>query len=186
MERDALIFWRDKYDAEEDLYNKGEEEELRAKIQKNQYVTKENLKRIVEWKFQGRLEGRQKRILKLLKNVDGEYIIGLSKLAFKVRDDKTRVKLFCTINGIGTALASTILTFYDPEKYGVFDIHAWRELFGKESKSLFTDMKNVIKFIETLREISQKAKLPCREIEKALFKKNKTEADYHGNWKASK
>ncbi|GAH72618.1 unnamed protein product, partial [marine sediment metagenome] len=56
--------------------------------------------------------------------------------------------------------------------YGVFDIHAWRELFGKEPKSLFTNMKNVFRFFERLREIALKIKFPCRDIEKALFKKN--------------
>lgn len=176
MDREFLIFWRDKYDREENLYNKGDEEELRRKFQENQYITKDDLIKTIEWKFQGRLTGRQKRILKILKPVDDEYIIDISKLVFKVSDDEKRVKLLCTINGVGTAVASTILTFYDPENYGVFDIHAWRELFGKETKSLFTDIKNVIKFFECLREIGKKTKLPCRDVEKALFKKNYDES----------
>lgn len=176
MDREFLIFWRDKYDREEDLYNKGDEEELRRKFQENQYITKDDLIKTIEWKFQGRLTGRQKRILKILKPVDDEYIIDISKLVFKVSDDEKRVKLLCTINGVGTAVASTILTFYDPENYGVFDIHAWRELFGKEPKSLFTDIRNVIKFFERLREIGKKTKLPCRDVEKALFKKNYDES----------
>lgn len=176
MDREFLIFWRDKYDREEDLYNKGDEEELRRKFQENQYITKDDLIKTIEWKFQGRLAGRQKRILKILKPVDDEYIIDISKLVFKVSDDEKRVKLLCTINGVGTAVASTILTFYDPENYGVFDIHAWRELFGKEPKSLFTNIRNVIKFFECLREIGKKTKLPCRDVEKALFKKNYDES----------
>lgn len=172
MNVESIIYWRDKYDREEDLYNKGEEEELRTNFQRNKYITKEDLIRVVKWKFQGRLEGRQKRILKFLNSVDDEFIIDLSRLAFKAKDDKKRVKLFCTIDGVGTAVASTILAFYDPEKYGVFDIHVWRELFGEEPKSLFTDMKNIFRFFERLREIALKTKLPCRDVEKALFKKN--------------
>ena len=176
MDKESIISWRDRYNKEEDLYNKGDEEELRSKFQENQYITKDDLIRIIEWKFQGRLTGRQKRILKILKPVDDEYIIDISKLVFKVSDDEKRVKLLCTINGVGPAVASTILTFYDPENYGVFDIHAWRELFGKEPKSLFTDIRNVIKFFEYLREIGKKTKLPCRDVEKALFKKNYDES----------
>jgi len=34
MERDSLIYWRDKYEREEDLYVKGDEEELRARFKK--------------------------------------------------------------------------------------------------------------------------------------------------------
>jgi len=126
----------------------------------------------VKWKFQGRLEGRQKRILKFLNTVDDEFIIDLSRLAFKAKDDNKRVQLLCTIDGVGTAVASTILAFYNPENYGVFDIHVWRELFGKEPNSLFTDTKNVFRFFERLREIALKTELTCRDIEKALFKKN--------------
>ena len=172
MNRESIIYWRDKYDREEDKYNKGEEEELRANFKKNKHLTKEDLIRVVKWKFQGRLEGRQRRILKFLNAVDDEFIIDLSRLAIKARDDKQRVKLLCIIDGVGTAVASTILAFYDPEKYGIFDIHVWRELFGEEPKSLFTDMKNVFRFFERLREIASKTKFPCRDVEKALFKKN--------------
>lgn len=60
MDRESIIFWRNRYDREEDLYNKGDESEIRAKFQKNKYATKEALIRVVKWKFQGRLEGRQK------------------------------------------------------------------------------------------------------------------------------
>lgn len=172
MNRESIIYWRYKYDREEDQYNRGEEEELRANFQKNKHITREDLIRLVKWKFQGRLEWRQRRILKFLNSVDDEFIIDLSRLAFKAKDDKKRVKLFCTIDGVGTAVASTILAFYDPEKYGVFDIHVWRELFGEEPKSLFMDMKNIFRFFERLREIALKTKLPCRDVEKALFKKN--------------
>jgi len=172
MNRESIIFWRDKYDREEDQYNKGEEEELRANFQKNKHITKEDLTRVVKWKFQGRLEGRQGRILKFLNTVDNEFIIDLSRLAFRAKDDKKRIQLLCTIDGVGTAVASTILAFYNPKNYGVFDIHAWRELFGKEPNSLFTDMKNIFRFFERLREIALKTKLPCRDVEKALFKKN--------------
>jgi hypothetical protein len=74
--------------------------------------------------------------------------------------------------GLGPALSSVILAFFDSEKYGVLDIHAWRELLGKEPDNVFTNNDNAIKFFEKLREISKTTRLPCREIEKALFKKN--------------
>jgi len=172
MNREEILRWRDKYDKEEDLYNKGVEEELRIKFNKNNCIDKNDLVRIVKWKFQGRLIGRQQRILKMLEGEDDDLITGVSKLAFHIKDDKKRVELLCTIDGIGTALASTILTFFDPANYGVFDIHAWRELFKKEPKSLFSDKKNVIRFFERLRQLSRKNELSCREIEKALFKIN--------------
>lgn len=172
MDKKAILFWRDKYDKEEYLYNKGDEEELRGKFRKNGHITKDDLRKIIGWKFQGRLEGRQKRILKFLDDVDGELIKDISRLAFENKDDKTRIKLLCVIDGVGPAVASVILAFYDPKNYGVFDTRVWRELFGKEPKDLFSNAKHIARYFERLREISTWAGLPARDVEKAHFKKN--------------
>jgi len=43
--------------------------------------------------------------------------------------DSYKVDSFCSLHGVGPALASTILTFYNPRDFGVFDIHVWRELW---------------------------------------------------------
>lgn len=177
MDKKAILLWRDKYDREEDVYNKGEEEELRGKFQKNKYITKEDLRKIIGWKFQGPLIPRGKIFLKYVKEADEEFVKDLSKLAFKTRNDETRIRLFCTIRGVGPAVASVILAFYDPENYGVFDIHAWRELFGKEPKDLFTSLKHASRYFERLREISRQLGLPARDVEKALFKKNYDESN---------
>ena len=72
---------------------------------------------------------------------------------------------------VGPAVASTILTFYNPKEYGVFDIHIWRELFGKEPKNLFTT-ENYLKLLAELRGLANKYGLDTRIVEKAFFKKN--------------
>lgn len=179
MKRDKILDYRKKYDEEEDKDKniKDVEEKLRAKFQKNQYITKEDLIRIVEWKFQDRVKGRRKIVLNYLKDVEGFFIEGVSRLVFKLNDDERRLKLLSVIKGIGVALASVILSFYDPQNYGVIDIHAWRELFEvKEPKDLFSNFKHAIKFFNKLREISAQTNLPCRDIEKALFKRNLDES----------
>ena len=57
--------------------------------------------------------------------------------------------------------------------YGILDIHAWEELFGKRPKSLFINNKYVLEYFKKLRKISIRTNLPCREVEKAYFKKDK-------------
>lgn len=172
MDRDTILFFKNKYDKEEYLYTTGEEEKLRKRLWKNKYLTKNDLVQIVKWKFQGKLIGRQKRLLKIIEGIDGLFVKNLSKLALKTDDEETRIKLFCVIKGVGTSLTSVILAFYDPNNYGIMDIHSWRELFGKEPKDLFTSNKHLIRFLSKLRQISRKVNLPCRDIEKALYKKN--------------
>ncbi len=176
MNKIELLWWKDKYDKEEDRYNKGDEEELRVRFQTNKFITQNDLERIIKWKFQGRLGGRQKRILKLQKDVEEPIITEVSKLAFESKDDGIRLHLLSYIKGVGNALSSVILTFYDPENYGILDIHSWRELFGKEPKDLFSSPRHVIRFFEEIRGISSHTGLSCRDIEKAIFKKNLDES----------
>ena len=172
MRKNDYIYWKKKYNNEEDTENKRIEENLRKKINKNKFLSKEDLILIIKWKFQGNLSGRQKIILNIIKNEEAFLIEGLSTLAFKSEKDEIRLKLLSCIKGVGNALSSVILAFYDPYKYGVLDIHVWREMFGKEPKDIFSNQKRAINFFNELRKISKKIGLPCREIEKALFKKN--------------
>jgi len=173
MDKKEIIFWRNKYDKEEDLYNKGLEEELRKRFQKRKLITKSDLIKIVKWKFQGRLLGRQKRVLNLLKDVKDSFVEEVSGLAFKGKDDKDRLRLLSSIKGVGNALSSVILTFYDPDNYGVLDIHVWRNLFGeKEPPDVFSNPEKAIKFFNKLRDVSSEIGLSCRDIEKAFFKRD--------------
>lgn len=172
MNKTEILFWKDKYNQEEDLYSKNDESELHEKFKKNQFVTKKDLVRIVKWKFQGRLIGRQKRILNLLADTEDSYIQEVSGLALKSDKDELKLKLLSSIKGVGNALSSVILTFNDPKNYGILDIHVWRALFGKEPTDVFSNHKHAIKFFNKLREITLKTGLSARDVEKAYFKKD--------------
>jgi len=184
MTKKEIIFWKNEYDKEEDLYDKGLEGRLGKKFQKNKLFTKSDLIEIVRWKFQSpRLLGRRKRVLSFIDRNKESTIREFSKLAFsRNKNDETKLKLLSSpnIKGMGNALASVILAFYNPKNYGVLDIHAWRELFdkkiGEEPKDLFSNHEKAIEFFNKLRGISSKTGLYCRDIEKALFKKNLDES----------
>jgi len=174
--KEDVLYWVDRYNKEEDVLDKTGESELRKKFQKNQYMTKIDLVRIVKWKFHHRLKGRQKAILNRLKDKNSS-IIEVSKKAFKEKDDGKRVKLLSSIKGVGNALSSVILAFYDPKNYGVLDIHAWREIFReREPPDVFSNPKQAVRFFMKLRVLSKATGLPCREIEKGMFKKNLDES----------
>jgi hypothetical protein len=172
LTKEELIFWKEKYDKENNSLNQTEEEQLRKSFQEKGFMSKEDFIRILKWKFQGRLVGRQKRMLNLIKDYDSRQIEQLSKKAFNSNQDEIRIDLLSQIPSIKNSLSSVILTFYNPQGYGILDIHSWRELFGKEPKDIFSNKKKVIIFFNKLREIAKETNLSCREIEKALFKKN--------------
>lgn len=160
--------WLERYNKEEDLYNTGLEGELRKKFNKNGFMTKDDLLRIVEWKFQI-MRGREQRIRNLLKAITDKDVQTISAAAFEVQDDELRFGLLMTIKGIGAAMASTILTFFDPDKYGIYDIHSWRGLM-KSKEPKVAAFKDVKKFLTSLRQEVQKCHLSCRDMEKAYFK----------------
>jgi len=181
LDKEEILFWASKYDQEEVAYSTGLEKDLGDKLRSTKELTKDELIQIVEWKFQGRLLGRRKIILNKLSGVDDSFIRKAVKESLNEQDERLRIKKlmgrFGGIPGVGLALASVILTFYDPKNYGVFDIHVWREMFGKEPKNLFGDLENLIEFLGKLREDSKRFNLDVRILEKAYFKKNLDESE---------
>lgn len=149
-----------------------QEKELGYKFRTRKELTKDDLVEVVKWKFDT-LAGRKKRILGLVARNEDKEIRRVTNLALSSpsSSDFYKVNTLCKIYGVGPSLASTILTFCNPKEYGVFDIHVWRELFGKEQGFLFTT-KNYLKLLDALRKIAKKCDLDVRVVEKALFKKN--------------
>lgn len=170
MNREEIIFWRDKYDREEDKYVTGTEEELRAKFRENRHATKEDLEKIIKWKFQGRLAGRQKMNLTRISRVEDWVIKKITGLAFEMPTDKLKLKLLTAIDGVGASVASVILTFYDPDNYGVLDFHAWHGLYNNDKK-IFTEQE-CLRYFKDLRAKAREVGLPCRDVEKAIFNKD--------------
>lgn len=171
MNKEEILCWKALYDVEEDLYNTGLEKELREKFQRNRFATKEDLRKIIEWKFQGQLKGRKSLNINRLNNFSAELIEGISKLVVTTDSDKTRLRLLTVIDGVGYSIATVILSFFDPQNYGVLDFHAWNAIFQDREKTF--GERECLKFIRELRKIAREVGLPCRDVEKALFKKDK-------------
>ena len=171
MDKAEILKWNAMYDKK---YAKWiiKEKELGDKFRKTKTITKADLVDIVWWKFEW-LKGRRNRILKLIEN-NTELEIFACGQVFNLtpKEDTFRIGLLDNLSGVGPALASVVLTFYDPRNYGVFDIHVWREFFGKEPKDLFATSKYYLKLLSELRAIGNKYDLNARTVEKAYFTKN--------------
>jgi len=95
----------------------------------------------------------------------------ITKTALKQIKDDDRIKTLREINGVGVALASTILTFYNPKEYCIYDIHVMRGVYGETPNNMFISNKHYLKLLQDLRMISVETKIPVRTIEKAYFKR---------------
>jgi hypothetical protein len=179
MDKEEILKWNRKYDKDHPWWVE-KEKELGDKFRKTKTLTKDDLRQVVDWKFK-ELVGRRKRVLGLVAKNDDKIIQRTCNQVFCLtsNEDSIRVKSLDNLHGVGPALASTILTFYDPKQYGVLDIHVWREFFGDEPANIniiFITAGYYLKLLSELRKIANKYSLDARTVEKAYFKKNLDES----------
>ena len=171
MDKKEILRWNQKYNIDHPWWTR-REKELGEVFRKSREVTKRDLLELVEWKFKT-VPQRKPRIIRLVEENSDSEIRSTTRAVFGLglESDSYKVNSLCALHGVGPALASTILAFYDPVNYGVFDIHVWREFFGKEPENLFTP-SNCLKLLTEMRKLSNKFQLNVRVVEKAHFKKN--------------
>ena len=172
LSKQEILQWAKKYDDEHPWWTL-KEKEIGNNIRANSEFGLETLKEIVEWKFKT-VPSRIVRINNLLKPCTDEDIRKVTRWALPlgIQHDNNKITALRKIKGIGVSLASTILTFYNPQDYCIYDIHVMREMYGELPKYPFTQNKHYLRLLQDIREMSTNHNLPARSIEKALFKKN--------------
>jgi hypothetical protein len=139
-------------------------------------MSEADLTRVVEWTFK-RDEAKKGRVLELVGRNSEASVTRVSSQAFNlpVNDDACRINCLLMLEGVSPVLASVILAFFDPKRYGVFNVYAWRALLGNEAPNLFS-AANYLKLLLALRKTAAKHNLDVRTVEKALFMKKMEEA----------
>lgn len=170
LTKEQILYWSQKYDQEHPWWS-NEEKRIRAKIHSENLFGLDILKDIIHWKFYT-IPWREKRILNYIQDYTDIEIRSISSkaLTLPIKDEKKRIKHLSSIKGIGVSLASTVLTFYDPTNYGIYDIHVMRGVYRKKPKYMFKDCKYYLQLLKKLRKLSKEYQLPVRLIEKAYFK----------------
>lgn len=127
-----------------------------------------DLQAMALWKFQrSRFKNNHVRLVR--KNREKEIEESFTR-AIEASDAYSRINELVKLNGVGPALASVVLTFFDPSRHGVLDYHAWNQLFPtrKKPKGVFTVSEGV-EYLQKLEQVARLHSLPAREVEKALF-----------------
>jgi hypothetical protein len=170
MEREEILEWVDKHDRKNSWWIQ-QEREIGDRLRETKKLSKDDLNKIIEWKFQSNPLVKTVH-LNRMKKVKEQHLEKVSNEVFNldVNQDMKRITLLCGFNGIGPAVASVILTFYDPENYCVVDFHVYQEVFGFRPKYLTPE--KYIRLLGKLRKEARKYSLNVRDIEKAYFMKN--------------
>jgi hypothetical protein len=171
LDKPDYLIWSRKYDKAYG-WQAQREREIGAKIRKNKALTLKELAAVVEWKYKNEPD-KLTRTQELVARNDEEKITRITSqvLCLPNADDMYRLNCLTTLEGISPVLASIILAFFDPKRYGIFDLRVWKPLLGNASAGLYTP-QNYIRLLEAMRKTANKHNLDVRVIDKALYKKS--------------
>jgi hypothetical protein len=180
VEKRDFLKWGQKYDRDQGWLAQTERE-LGARFRRLKVMSGVDLAEVVEWKFEGD-EVKKRCVLELVARNDDASVRRFSSQAFNlpVDDDACRINCLMMLEGVSPVLASVVLAFFNPKRYGVFDVYAWRALLGNEVPNLFSAV-NYLKLLSALRKTAAKHNLDVRTVEKALVKKKLDETGAFAN-----
>ena len=135
-----------------------------SKQREPKFLNKEYFLRVGRWKTP--------RYAATRKTNNAHNIIEITRSAYLAKDDLLKLKTLKRLNGVGNAVAGTILYYLLPEKFGIFDYHVRNTLkeAGKLTKGEEDDSARVwLKCTQEIRKLSSLHNKTLREVEKALF-----------------
>jgi len=176
MDEDDIRTWRERYDEAYDDDLRAIEKRIHEVLTEQQYLTRDQLQEVVQWKLNG-MPGRRGGNVERVNTVPDEFVQRITEAALLIDDPKTKLKTLKSIPGIGPATATVILTFYDPENYGIGDRYILDEFFEEDRTIRVTDYP---KILAELRDRNP-GHFDLRTIEKAHYQKYRVENDV-GDW----
>ncbi|MCW3998777.1 MAG: hypothetical protein NWE93_00885 [Candidatus Bathyarchaeota archaeon] len=170
LDKPDYLMWSKKYDKAYG-YLAQRERELGAKFRKNKALTIKDLSAVAEWKFKSEPD-KLTRALELVSRNSEERVVRISSQILNLPDADDAYRLTCltSLEGVSPVLASIILSFFDPARYGVFDHAVWKALLGTPPPGLYT-AQNYQRLLQALRKTAAKHNLDARVIDKALYRK---------------
>ena len=144
---------------------------LSHSINENGFLTKELGMKILHWKSPRPFKHYDK-------NTKDDFET-ITKYALMQEDEKIKIHILTALNGVNYPSASAILMFSNPSKYPVIDIRVWRQLYKNEFVTENPRGQNFTltqwsKYLDVIRNISDKLNITPRQVEKRLFDYDKS------------
>jgi len=134
------------------------------------------LQEVVRWKL-NEMPGRRGGNVDRVGSVPDEFVRRVTEAALLVDDPTIQLKALKSIPGIGPATGTVVLTFYDPEHYGIGDRYILHEFFGEEGQMGVTGYPDIL---AELRDRNP-GDFDLRTVEKAYYQRYRGEHDV-GDW----
>jgi len=176
MDTDDIRSWSERYDEAYDEDLQAIEERIHKVLIDQSSLTRDQLQEVVQWKLNG-MPGRRGGNVERVGTVPDEFVQRVTEAALLIDDPATQLKTLKSIPGIGPATATVVLTFYDPENYGIGDRYILDEFFGEDRTIRVTDYP---KILAELRDRNP-GDFDLRTVEKAYYQKYRVENGV-GDW----
>jgi hypothetical protein len=172
MDADDILEWSKQYDDGYPQEHKTIEENLHESLTEQQFITQDQLAKVIRWKLDNQ-PGRRDRFTKDMRNVPDEFVRLVSEAALLIDDPKRQLHTLDSIPGVGGAMATVVLAFYDPTNHVVGDRYIVDALFGEDRQMQFSDYPKI------LAEFRQRnpGDFTVRTIEKAYYQRYREEND---------
>jgi hypothetical protein len=135
-------------------------EKIHKALLKNGFLNSEQLYEVARWKTP--------RVSKIVKKNPNSIVRNITAFALKTSNEEYKIRILCSLVGIGIPRASAILTMGDPQKYGVIDVNAWLSLTGKDKQGFSVD--DWIWYLKQIRKLAKKHGKTPRQMDMALMK----------------
>jgi hypothetical protein len=94
------------------------------------------------------------------------------------RNEAARIEALLGLKGVSVPMASAVLMFLDPSRYGVIDIRVWQLLHAagavsENAKGTHFSVSQWLQFLGILRHLSSRLGVRARDIERTLFNVHK-------------
>jgi DNA repair protein RadC len=176
MQLQEVSEWLEKYKSKNESFDL--EKEIENRISQKKFLTKEDMIRIVKWRFPKGLAKNRERVINFIEQMDGLEIEKITGEAFEMEEESKKIRKLCNIKGVGISLASCILTFHNSKNYCVFNTHVYDEIFRIETRpsNFFSIPDYYLDMLTEIRKFAEKYDLTVSDVGKALFKKNRDES----------
>jgi hypothetical protein len=172
MNADEIQMYSERYtDGYPDRHQKIEQE-VHTALNKEGYLTQDELARVVKWKLDNQ-PGRRDRYIEMMRSTPEEFVQQVTGASLLPEDPKIQLQTLSSIPGIGDATATVVLAFYDPTTYAVGDRYIIDVLFREDRGFRRSDYT---KLLEELRDRNP-GDFDLRTIEKAYYRRYQEQND---------
>lgn len=165
---DFVKCWAKKYD-EQYIYGPDAKEERIARqwldqLGEPKFLDKENFVRIGRWKTKRQTKNYERNDPKLIEEV--------TRSAYQESSERRKLDVLMELRGVGAPVASTILYYFYPERFPIFDFHVrkslkkaglWERREGDSSPEAWEE------YVKIMRDLSKRLGVSLRDLDKALW-----------------